>query len=236
MDSPPAMLRAKLTIAALAASLLCLALVASGGAAGAQGAVTGPLPPDTTITFGPEGWTNVTRPVFGYASNNSEAWFECRLDAEPFEPCGPSTYEVLEGHRGAKLSQGPHTIEVRAVGPDGEIDLTPAQAMFTVDTQPPTATIISGPTGLTHQRPTLTPRVSAADSFRCRIIGKNVRIKAPSCDGPTSFTPPRPLPEGTYEMVVTARDLAANETEDRVEFSVRTKVKGRGGATGCARN
>ena len=223
MDSPPAMLRAKLAIAALAASLIGLALAVLGGAASAQGAVTGPLPPDTTITFGPEGWTNVTRPVFGYASNNPEAWFECRLDAGPFEPCGPATYEVLEGHRGAKLSDGTHAIEVRAVGPDGEVDPTPAQAIFTVDTQPPTATIISGPTGVTHQqRPTFTLQVGGEDSFRCRIIGTKVRITVPSCDGPTSFTP-RPLPEGAYEMVVTARDLAANETEDRVEFSVRTK-------------
>ncbi|HSS32710.1 MAG TPA: Ig-like domain-containing protein [Solirubrobacterales bacterium] len=212
------------TAAAFAASLLCLALMAPGGAAGAQGTVTGPLPPDTTITFGPEGWTNLTRPVFGYQSDNPEAWFECRLDSGPFEPCGPATYEVLEGHRGAKLSEGNHTIEVRAVGPDGEADPTPAQAVITVDTHPPTATIISGPTGFTHrQRPTFTLQVAGADSFRCSVIGKNVRVTVPSCDGPASFTPPRPLPEGTYELVVVARDLAANETEDRVEFSVRTK-------------
>jgi hypothetical protein len=209
---------------AAAASLLCLALVSPGGAAGAQGAVAGPLPPDTTITFGPEGWTNLTRPVYGYASDNPEAWFECRLDSEPFEPCGPATYEVLEGHRGAKLSEGTHTIEVRAVGPDGEADPIPAQAVITVDVHPPTATIISGPTGFTHQqRPTFTLQVAGEDKFRCRIIGKNVRITVPSCDGPTSFTAPRPLPEGPYELVVTAFDLAGNETEDRLEFSVHTK-------------
>jgi hypothetical protein len=208
--------------ASLVASLVGLALFAPGGAAGAQAAAT--LPPDTTITFGPEGWTNLTRPVYGYASDNPDSWFECRLDSGPFEPCGPATYEVLEGHRGARLSEGTHTIEVRAVGPDGEVDPTPAQAVITVDIRPPTAAIISGPTGLTHQqRPTFTLRVAGADSFRCRIIGKNFRVTVPSCDGPTSFTPPRPLPEGAYELVVIARDLAANETEDRVEFSVRTK-------------
>ena len=214
--------QAKLTVAALAASLL--ALMASGGTVAARGATSGPLPPDTTITFGPKGWTNLTRPVFGYESDNPDAWFECRLDSRPFEPCGPATYEVFEGHRGATLSEGTHTIEVRAVGPDGEVDPTPAQAVITVDIRPPTAAIISGPTGFTHhQRPTFTLRVAGADSFRCRIIGKNIRVTVPSCDGPTSFTPPRPLPEGTYELVVIARDLAANETEDRVEFSVRTK-------------
>lgn len=191
---------------------------------GAAWAATGPLPPDTAITFGPLGWTNLTRPVYGYRSDNPEAYFECRLDSGPFEFCGPATYAVLEGHPGAELSEGTHTIEVRAVGPGGETDPTPAQAVITVDTHYPTAAIVSGPTGFTHrQRPTFTLQVAGQDGFRCRIVGKKIRISVPSCDGPTSFTPPRPLPEGAYEMVLVAFDLAGNFTEDRVEFSVRTK-------------
>lgn len=237
--------RQRLAALAVIAASVALAAAGAGSAAGDEGstpqlrpgdqaALSGrgalaaasadPLPPDTNITFGPEGWTNVRRPVFGYESDNPEAWFECRLDSGPFEPCGPATYEVLEGHPWAQLSEGIHAIEVRAVGPGGDVDPTPAQAVFTVDAQPPSAAILSGPNGVTHQqRPRFGLRVAGEDSFRCRIIGKNVKITVPSCDGPTSFTPPRALPEGTYELVVAARDLAANETEDRVEFSVRTK-------------
>lgn len=207
--------------AVLVASILCLALAAPGGGA----AATGPVPPDTTITFGPLGWTHLTRPVFGYRSDNPEAYFECKLDSDPYVFCGPATYEVLEGHPGAELAEGTHTIEVRAVAPGGEADPTPAQAVITVDTHYPTATIVSGPTGFTHQqRPKFTLQVEGQAGFRCRIVGNGVRIKAPSCDGPTSFRPPRPLPEGAYEMVLQAFDLAGNETEDRVEFSVRTKA------------
>jgi Bacterial Ig-like domain len=217
-------IRAKLTIAAVAASLLGLALGASAGPLPAQGATAGPLPPDTTITFGPIGWTNLTRPVYGYRSDNPDAWFECRLDAGPFFPCGPATYEVLEGHPGATLSEGSHTIEVRAVGPGGEVDPTPAQAVIEVDTHYPTAAIVSGPTGLIHrQRPRFTLQVAGADSFRCHIVGENGKVTVPSCDGPTSFRPPRPLAEGSYELIVVASDRAGNQTEDRVEFSVRTK-------------
>jgi hypothetical protein len=216
--------RAKLTIAVLIASFLGLALVAPGGGAGAEAAVTGPLPPDTTITFGPIGWTNLTRPVYGYRSDNPDASFECRLDAGPFEFCGPATYEVLEGHPGAELSEGTHTIEVRAVAPDGAADPTPAQAVIMVDTHPPTAAILSGPTGVTHQRrPKFGLRVAGEDSFWCRILSKGVRINVRSCDGPTSFRAPRPLAEANYVMVVIAFDRAGNETEDRVEFTVRTK-------------
>lgn len=210
--------------AVLAASFLGLALGAPGGGAGAAAAVTGPLPPDTTITFGPIGWTNLTRPVYGYESDNPEASFECRLDSGPFEFCGPATYEVLEGHPGEKLSEGTHTIEVRAVGPNGEADPTPAQAVIMVDTHPPTAAILSGPTGVTHQRrPEFRLRVAGEDSFWCRILSKGVRIKVRSCDGPTSFRSPRPLAEANYVMIVIAFDRAGNETEDRIEFSVRTK-------------
>jgi hypothetical protein len=54
----------------------------------------------------------LTRPVYGYRSDNPDASFECRLDSGPFEFCGPATYEVLEGHPGETLSEGTHTIEV----------------------------------------------------------------------------------------------------------------------------
>jgi hypothetical protein len=210
--------------AALAASLLGLVLVAPGGGAGAEAVAAGPSPPDTTITFGPIGWTHLTRPVYGYRSDNPDASFECRLDAGPFEFCGPATYEVLEGHPGAELSEGTHTIEVRAVAPDGAADPSPAQAVIMVDTDPPTATIVSGPTGVTHQRrPRFRLRVAGEDSFWCRILSRGVRINVRSCDGPTLFRAPRPLAEANYVMVVIAFDRAGNETEDRVEFTVRTK-------------
>jgi hypothetical protein len=210
--------------ASFAVAIFGLSLVAPSGAADAEGSVSGPLPPDTTITFGPLGWTHLTRPVYGYRSDNPDAYFECRLDSGPFEFCGPATYEVLEGHPGAELSEGTHTIEVRAVGPDGEADPTPAQAVIMVDLDPPSAEIVSGPTGLTHQQmPTFRLRVADEDSFWCRIIGKKVRIKVRSCDGPSLFRVPRPLREGQYEMIVIAFDRAGNETEDRVEFEVRTK-------------
>ena len=93
-----------------------------------------------------------------------------------------------------------------------------------VDTHPPTAAILSGPTGVTHQRrPKFRLRVANEDSFWCRILSKGVRINVRSCDGPTSFRAPRPLAEANYTMIVIAFDRAGNETEDRVEFTVRTK-------------
>lgn len=217
-------LRAPRTIAVLSLALLGVALapLAESPASGAQ-AVGDTTPPDTTINFGPEGSTFATRPVFGYASDDPDAYFECSLDSGPFEFCGPATYESLEGKKG-RLSDGPHTFSVRAVNEAEVADPTPALASFIVDSHPPAATIVTRPGPFTREtRPTFTIEVAGASKFWCQIIGKGVRIKVPSCDGPTSFTSPRPLAEGTYELVVTAVDEAVNETQDRVRFSVRTK-------------
>ena len=196
--------------------------LAGSSADGAQ-AVADTTPPETTINFGPEGSTFATRPVFGYASDDPDAYFECSLDSGPFEFCGPATYESLEGKKG-RLSDGPHTFAVRAVNAAEVPDPTPAVASFTVDSDPPAASIITRPGRFTRQtQPTFTIEVADATNFWCRIVGKEVKITVPSCDGPTSFTVPRPLPEGTYELVVRAVDDAGNETEDRVRFSVRTE-------------
>jgi hypothetical protein len=221
----PARAKLPVAIAILVVSLIGLALAPPLGATAARGATAGPIPPDTAITFGPIGWTNLRRPVYGYRSDDPDASFECRLDLGPFEFCGPATYEVLEGHPGMTLSEGAHTIEVRAVGPSGEADPTPAQAAIIVDADPPRAAIVSGPSGVTHRRrPRFKLRVAGEDSFWCLVLGKGVRIKVRSCDGPTSFRPPRPLAEANYVMVVVASDRAGNQTEDRVEFTVRTKA------------
>lgn len=209
------------TIAVTALALLGVAL--SGSPVGEAPAVADTVPPDTTITFGPEGPTFATRPVFGYESDDPGAYFECSLDSGPFEPCGPATYESLEGEKG-QLADGPHTFSVRAVSKAGVADPTPAVASFIVDTDPPTATILTRPGRFTRNtRPSFKIEVSGETKFRCQIIGNGVDIKVPSCDGPGAFTSPRPLVEGAYEFVLVAIDDAVNETEDRVEFHVRTK-------------
>jgi hypothetical protein len=221
-------------------AILCVALLATslsliaGSAAGGAAPVAETTPPETTIHFGPEGPTFATRPVFGYESNDPSASFECSLDSGPFEPCGPATYESLEGRKG-KLADGPHTFAVRAVNEAGITDPTPAVASFTVDTHPPTATILTRPRHfLRDTTPTFAIEVSGEVKFRCQIIGKGVRIKVPSCDGPHHFTSPRPLPEGSYEFILVAVDEAVNETEDQVEFQIRTKRSASRG-TSCSK-
>jgi hypothetical protein len=207
--------------------LLAVTLLALSGAAfvpAAEGtAAADSVAPTTTITFGPEGPTFATRPVFGYQSDDPDAYFECSLDSGAFEFCGPATYESLEGRKG-RLADGPHSFSVRAVSEAGTADPTPAVASFIVDTDPPTATILTRPRHfIRNPRPSFEIEVSGEARFRCQILGHGVNIKVPSCGGRDRFTSPRPLAEGAYEFVLVAIDDAVNETEDRVEFEIRTE-------------
>lgn len=83
-------------------------------------------PPATSIDSGPNGIeTSDTRPTFAFSSNEG-ATFECKLDGGPFLEC-PSPAQPA-----AELSDGQHTLQVRAVDYAGNIDPTPAVATFTV--------------------------------------------------------------------------------------------------------
>jgi hypothetical protein len=86
--------------------------------------------PDTTITDGPSGVV-YSVPSFRFTSNVAGARFECRIDSGPYTACSSAilAYKVFG------LSQGAHTFEVRAIGPDGLVDPSPASRTFTLGTQ-----------------------------------------------------------------------------------------------------
>lgn len=182
--------------------------------------------PNTTITFGPAGWTNLTNPVFAYESDDREARFECRLDAAPFEPCGPSEEEARGSGPEETLTDGRHTFEVRSVNEAGVVDPTPARVSIVVDTHSPPVRILDGPSGTTHQRrPKFRLRVAEENSFSCTIRGKTaavrrIQIKVRSCDGRHSFRPPRPLADGRYVFILHASTRAGSEEFEFREFLV----------------
>ena len=86
--------------------------------------------PDTTITSGPgEGATVTASSVtFGFAGTPGDtAKLQCRLDAAAFTDC-------VSPHTFTGLGDGTHTAAFRAVDAAGNIDPTPAQRSFTVQT------------------------------------------------------------------------------------------------------
>jgi Bacterial Ig-like domain len=226
------MLRRRLATGRIAISTLAAAgvalLVGGGASTGAAPAAvaTGSAStavPIVRITFGPAGRTNLTNPTFGYESNYLEARIECRVDSAPFASCGPVEEKAVGNGPEGRLTEGPHTFEVRAVDAAG-VTGPAARVAFTVDAEPPIAEFLAGPFGVTHQtRPKFRIRIAGATSFSCRVTGRDVRIKVRHCDGPHSFRVPRPLPEGEYEVWVRASDRAGNETENSGTFTVRTE-------------
>ena len=97
-------------------------------------------PPDTSITAGPAGPTGDPTPEFAFTSSEQNSSFQCRLDSSEeaqFLPCDSP-------HTIATLAEGPHTFEARATDRAGNVDPLPVGRVFTVDTTPPGAPVISG--------------------------------------------------------------------------------------------
>ncbi len=92
--------------------------------------------PYTTIDSGPVGLTASSAAVFTFSSNAVGASFGCALDGTAFAAC--SSPLSLTG-----LSDGPHSLAVRATDALANIDQTPASRSWSVDTTAPTIAVQS---------------------------------------------------------------------------------------------
>jgi hypothetical protein len=93
--------------------------------------------PDTTITSGPNSPTSNTAPTFTFSGSDNVTStanfkYQYRLDSGGWSAPSTSTTANLTG-----LSEGGHLFEVRAVDETRNVDATPAQRTFTVDTKAP---------------------------------------------------------------------------------------------------
>ena len=87
-------------------------------------------PPDTAITGGPTGPTSDTTPTFTFNSPDATATFQRSVDNAAFVACTSPRTTVA-------LADGAHNFRVRAVDTAGNIDVTPAQRAFSVETSAP---------------------------------------------------------------------------------------------------
>jgi hypothetical protein len=113
-----------------------------GGIVTATITVSDPTPPDTTITLTPPTYSNSTSATFEFTGSDNvtpaaSLTFEVKLDSGIF--VATNSPLNLTG-----LSQGSHTLQVRALDASGNADPSPASYSWTVDTTKPTVTI-SGP-------------------------------------------------------------------------------------------
>jgi hypothetical protein len=95
--------------------------------------------PDTTIDSGPTGTIADRTPTFDFSADEPGSTFQCRIDGGAWASCSmPFT--------APSLADGPHTLEVRAIDPAGNVDATPASRSFTVAATPSTPTNPTNPT------------------------------------------------------------------------------------------
>lgn len=155
-------------------------------------------PPSTSIDSGPDSLTNDPTPTLTFRAAGGGGGFQCSLDGSSFDPCGsPLTMSTLV--------DGPHTFRVRAVDAVGNIDPTPAERTFTVDTVAPETTISSGPEGaIASDRARFELAASGdASGFQCSLDASNFQ----SCGA--SYRSPR-LADGPHVFTARAVDQAGN--------------------------
>jgi hypothetical protein len=85
-----------------------------------------PAPPDTAITKGPKKKTTKRRPKFKFTSTQAASTFQCQLDKGQSAPC---TSPFVPPR---KLGLGKHVLKVKAIGPTGVADTSPAVRKFKV--------------------------------------------------------------------------------------------------------
>jgi hypothetical protein len=170
-------------------------------AAGSYVATYGPgddTPPDTTVGTPTVSGDSAT---VSFASNESGAQFECRLDGGPFDACDSPAH--LNG-----LPDGSHTLAVRAIDLAGNVDPTPASTSFVTagapaqDTTPPDTTITGAVVTGNHARLSFSSNDSGAH-FQCRLDDGAFA----ACTSPVDYNG---LADGAHTFQARAIDAAGN--------------------------
>jgi large repetitive protein len=168
-------------------------------------------PPDTMIASGPAAVARDAMATFGLASNEAFVTFRCSIDDAVAVEC-PSTFTTTP------LADGSHRLSVVAVDAAGNVDPSPAEQTWMIDTVAPVVAITGGPLEgdrLNDTTPTFTFTVSGATAITCSIDAG-----APAaCVG--SFTTSA-LTNGTHTVAISATDAAGNVTSASRGFTIDT--------------
>ncbi|HEX6709713.1 MAG TPA: Ig-like domain-containing protein [Rubrobacter sp.] len=186
-------------------------------------AITDNTPPNTTITSGPSGSVKSTSATFTFISSESGSKFQCSLDGSLFSGC--SSPKIF-----SNLTDGSHLFGVRAIDASENVDQSPAQRSFTVDTRAPRVNSVvptddaTGVASGVNVQATFSEAMSASsitsDTVKLFRAGSTTpRAAVVSYDAQTrtaTLNPEVDLRLGTrYKAVVTTatRDLAGNRLD-----------------------
>ncbi|WP_395832651.1 kelch repeat-containing protein [Archangium violaceum] len=149
--------------------------------------------------------TQSTTATFWFSSASGDT-FECSLDIEPFTACSsPKEY--------GSLGEGEHTFRVRVRDPVGNVDPTPAEHRWTVDTTAPDTLIdtASAPPAFTRfTSASFSFSSEEGASFECSLDGTAFT----ACSNPQSYSS---LADGEHTFYVKATDRVGNVESNAAE-------------------
>ena len=151
-------------------------------------------PPQTTITDGPSGTINSSSASFKFGSSETGSSFECSLDNGAWGSCtSPKAY--------TSLSDGTHTVSVRATDTANNTDPSPDTRSVTVDTTLPETSIdsfrINADNSITFAFSSDPPDAQVL----CRIDSWSATT---DCSGGSNPRTTSPLPAGDRTLTVWA--------------------------------
>ncbi|GAA4438031.1 hypothetical protein GCM10023188_32900 [Pontibacter saemangeumensis] len=178
--------------------------------------------PDTKIDAAPAALTNDKNATFDFSSNRQQVTFEASLDGAAF--AAVSDPLVLKN-----LSDGQHTLRVRAKSQAGTPDPTPASHTWTIDTKAPAAPVVSAPAEgavLSNNKPAITGTAEAGSRVTLYIGGSQLGTVTAGADGEWRFVPATALAEGAQQLTASATDAVGNtsETSGARRFAVDSRA------------
>ncbi|MCJ8166733.1 Ig-like domain-containing protein [Pontibacter sp. E15-1] len=162
--------------------------------------------PDTKIETAPAAITNQKTAAFTFSSNRQYVTYEASLDGAAFAT-------VSNPLNLSSLSDGSHTLRVRAKNQAGTLDPSPATHTWVVDTQAPAAPLITAPAAdalLNTNKPAFSGSAEAGSNVALYIGGNQIGSTTAATDGTWRFVPATALAEGTHQLTAKATDAATN--------------------------
>ncbi|RKH60913.1 hypothetical protein D7V93_12635 [Corallococcus llansteffanensis] len=185
----------------------------------------------TLITLKPPPRTNLQTGTFNFASNKTDATYECSLDSP--SPGNPTFVTCGTPYITPVLASKLHTLIVRARDSAGNVDETPESYSWTVDAVAPAQPTVTSPAEgsyVTRTTPTLTGKAEVQPEgpvdVQVTVDGNSMGTVKASAAGDWTFTPSSALSQGAHTVFVVAVDIAGNPSavSDTRNFTVDSIV------------
>jgi len=178
--------------------------------------------PVTFVRSNLPSYTRSKTASLAFYSDETPVTFRCSLDGAPFRAC--SSEEAYAG-----LSDGEHTLKVKAIDSDGNADQTPAALSWTVDSNAPLVTDVrpAGRSTTKDRTPTVSATVRdaqldlSASSIKLMVDGRQISgLKYNRDTNRLSYTPSRPLSYGRHTVSIKTEDTVGLDAYKSWSFKV----------------